>query len=168
MSDYVTRKVGNDEIERRLRRGLLKGASAWGALVAQRAKVRAPVLSGRLARSVHAGSPVQRDDFVYYIDVGTNIEYARPVEEGSGLFSIHPERRHKILIEPRHGKALAFEWPGAPQGAPGYSAKTGKYVFRRVWHPGVKPRPFLRPSAHESRPEGRVLVISAVKAELVR
>jgi hypothetical protein len=164
----VTRKVGMDEIERRLRRGLMKGASAWGALVAQRAKGRAAVRSGRLARSVHEGDPKQLDDFVYAIDVGTNVEYARAVEEGSGLFSIHSERRHRILIQPRYRKALAFEWPGAPQGAPGYSAKTGKYVFKHVWHPGVKPRPFLLPAARESRPEGRVLIISAVKAELVR
>jgi hypothetical protein len=167
MSD-VERRVGREEIERRLRAGLMVGTAAWGALVAQRAKTKAPVQSGRLARSVHVGDVVQAGDIAYRIDVGTNVEYARAVEEGSGLFSIDPQFRRLILIEPRYRKALAFAWPGAPSGAPGFSKKTGKYVLKRVWHPGVKPRPFLRPAARESRPEGHVLVISAIRAELVR
>lgn len=164
----VTRKVGNDEIERRLRRGLMTGISAWARLVAQRAKVKAPVVSGRLARSVHEGDPVQVDDFVYRIDVGTNVEYARAVEEGSGLYSIHPERRQKYLIEPRYRKALAFDVGAGGPGVSGASGQSRQVIVKRVWHPGVKPRPFLVPAARESIPEGKVLVMSAVRAELVR
>jgi len=63
--------------------------------------------------------------------VGYRAVYARPLEEGSRPYTIRPRR----------AKALRF------------LGRDGRLVFARsVQHPGLRPRPFLRPSAEEVLP----------------
>lgn len=59
--------------------GLLEG----GMLVAQRAQQKAPVLTGRLKRSLHPTIPHQVSIGVQQTEVGTNVEYAKFPEFGT-------------------------------------------------------------------------------------
>jgi len=90
-----------------IKRGLIEG----GQVVAQRATRKAPRDTGRLKRSITAGSPKQVSRAAYRIDVGTNVEYAAAQEFGSG---IHAESGPKKRIEPKGNKPLAFKWKNAP------------------------------------------------------
>jgi len=61
-----------------------------GILVAQRAQGKAPVLTGRLKRSIHPTIPHQTRPGVQQTEVGTNVEYARFQEEGTKYIAPHP------------------------------------------------------------------------------
>ncbi len=67
-------------------------------------------------------------------EVGTNLNYAAVQEFGSGSFSEYPgAKKQRIIIKPKTKKALA--WPGAA------------HPVKKVKHPGVKGKPYLRPAA---------------------
>lgn len=165
----VTRQEGEERMNAKTVIGARRGLIAWGELVAQRASLRAPVATGELARSVHAG-----ETFVYGgrfgaigIRVGTNLEYARAQELGSGLHD--PDLPGKIPIMPVHAKALAFEWPGAPAEVEHMrDPESGLFFFQGVMHPGVAAQPYLLPAHRESKMDGRRLMISAFAAEMKR
>lgn len=145
--------------------GMRVGLILSGKLVSQRAQRKAPRDTGRLKRSIHEGKPYKKGRTAMAIDVGTNVEYAAAQEFGSGL---HAEKGPKkpIEIRPVRKQALAFEWPDAPAGLT--PSKTGKYVFARVMHPGVKAQPYLRPALEESRNDVRKLILKSVAAALRR
>lgn len=89
--------------------------------VATEARVRVPVLTGNLGRTI--GEQPQRYR-PFHVDGGVEAtaDYAAPVHEGS--------RPHRIVA--RRAEYLHFWWHG-------------REVFRKsVWHPGTRPRPFLR------------------------
>lgn len=104
--------------------------------VRNRALALCPVNNGRLRASiteqivVEPTGPVGR--------VGTNVEYALFVHEGTGIYG---PKGQPYTIVPRAKKALAFVWKGAPIPPNG---RGGKHVYRRVTVKGSKPRPFLR------------------------
>ncbi len=164
----VTRKRGRAEIKRKITIGLMKGLFAWGGLASQRAGAIAPVKSGRLARSIHQGSPFELTDLVWAVLFGTNVKYARAHEFGSGIHSQDPSERELILIEAKNAKALAFFWPGGPKDSSAFDPETGLFFFKRVFHPGVPAKPYLRPAAKDTKEDGAKLVMAAVKAELTR
>ncbi|AGU92041.1 hypothetical protein BANE1_23 [Mycobacterium phage Bane1] len=92
--------------------------------IATQARVDVPVRTGNLGRGIHEMPQTYRP---YHVGGGVedNVDYAAPVHEGS--------RPHRITA--RHASALHFYWHG-------------REVFRKsVWHPGVRPRPFLRNAA---------------------
>lgn len=152
----------------RLAIGLLKGSAAWGDLVAQRASDNAPVAQGRLARSIHRDVPEEIAPLIVSVLVGTNVEYARAQELGSGLYS-DPEFggiQEKYPIVPVFAKALAFKWPGGPVDHPAYDQESGLFFFGKVMHPGVRAQPYLRPAVSETVEDGKRLVMDAVVAEL--
>lgn len=102
-----------------------------------------PVNTGNLRSSITTEFRQQGDRL--QVRVGTNVDYALPVHEGS--------RPH--VIRPRSKKALVFVWPGAPSAVAAAvprsrrrvsrQGKSGPLVaFRYVNHPGTKARPFLR------------------------
>lgn len=87
--------------------------------------------------------------------IGTDVEYARPLEEGSGLYG---PRRAKYRIEPKKKKALAWPAAGATIAGlghgPGGSAKganSSMIVRRSVMHPGVRPKRYMRSAIQRSR-----------------
>lgn len=169
----VTRKNGRSEMEHRLVTGMVKGVSAWGDLVVQRASDGAPVDTGRLARSIHRDEVEEIAPFVVSTLAGSNVEYARAQELGSGLhadpeFLPEGQSPERYPIEPVFAKALAFEWPGGPKDHPAYDAESGLFFFARVMHPGVQAQPYLRPAARETLADGRRLVMEAVRVELER
>jgi phage gpG-like protein len=154
------------EIRQKVLIGAMKGMIAWGALVAQSASFKAPVDTGRLARSIHVGEPVAVTETFVTIVVGTNVEYARAHEFGSGIHAEDPSERQLILIEAKHKKALAFKWKNGPTDISAYNEKSGMWFFRRIWHPGVPAHPYLRPAAKENMDTGRRLVFASIMVQL--
>lgn len=151
---------------------------AWLDLTVQQAENFAPVDTSRLAKSIHKSpdSPYELEDMVFTGLFGTNVEYARAHELGSGIHSLDPAHRELILIEAgfwtgrSNKKALAFFWPNGPTDHPAYDQETGKFIFRRVYHPGVpaanQGKGYMRYAAHERQDDGRRLVVLAITAEL--
>lgn len=166
---------------KKIRLGGLRGIDAGGRLVAQRAQeivdAKEIVDTGRLGRSIHAGDPHATSDLQFWIDIGTNVEYARAHEFGSGLYSEDPQYRKKIDIwagaftGKSSKKALSFKWPGGPKDHPALQtegAYKDHYTFTHVQHPGVRPRPYLRPALRQTVESGdaQQLVLTSIVAEL--
>lgn len=61
-----------------------------GMLVSQRAQGKAPVLTGRLKRSIHGTIPQQAGPGKMETAIGTNVEYAKFQEEGTRYIKPHP------------------------------------------------------------------------------
>lgn len=137
--------------------GLKRGLILSGKLVAQRATNKAPRLTGRLKRSIAESAPYAVGRGAWGVNVGTNVEYARAHEEGSGIYALNPAHRELIEIKAKNKRALAFSWPNAPAEIKP-SKKTGLYVFLRVFHSGIRPTPYLRPAIDESRNDIRRLI----------
>lgn len=167
----VTRGQGPAVTRQRIDTGVMIGVMATGEIVAQRAQQIASdkgvVDTGRLARSIHRGPPRRQELYVWSADVGTNVEYARAHEMGSGLYSEDPAYRKKIKIvagaynpntkSPSPKKALSFKWAGGPDPHPALTTEgpyAGHYTFHSVMHPGVKPRPYLRPALQSVLEDG--------------
>lgn len=88
--------------------------------VESQAKLNCPVDGGRLRSSIT--HEVDRDGGGLVARIGSNVEYARYVEEGT--------KPHRIVA--RHKKAL--HWKGA------------RHPVLAVNHPGTRARPYLRPA----------------------
>lgn len=169
----VTRMRTKSELYAAIMSGALRGAKAVGDLVADRARVKARVKTGRMARSVTASEAFVKSESQVAVLIGTNVEYARAHEMGSGLFSEDPQFRHKIHIEAgfwtgkSDKKSLAFIWPGGPRELAADPERM-LFLFRSVEHPGIKPQPFLRPALRETIASGEAgrLLLSAIAAEL--
>jgi hypothetical protein len=157
------------ELENRLRIGATKGLLAWGALTSQEAMLKAPVKTGRLARSIKLGTVEEPTALDFTIAIGTNVEYAAAQEFGSGQFAENPEHRVPFIpIMARRKKSLRFKWPGFP-GDPtqssAYDAESGYFFFKVIKHPGVHPKRYLRGALEAKREPGRRLAVQAVLAE---
>ena len=106
------------------------------ALVETEAKRRCPVDTGRLRSSIH--TEMFTDDGQVIARIGTNVGYARYIEEGTGIYG--PRGRP---IRPVRAQFLSW----VPRGQ-------SKRVFAREVR-GVPPRPFLMPALESVFP-GRV------------
>jgi hypothetical protein len=169
--------------------GLQKGMMNAGDMLAQRAEAKAPVDTGRLARSIHSGEPFLVGEMAMGVKVGTNVVYARAHEFGSGIHAEDPAARELILIEAgfwtgkSDKKALSFRWPGHMHMMYGRRAvsvggvitneryemgMTDRWAFRRVYHPGVPAHPYLRPALHETAPQVARLVMGPIRQEMAR
>lgn len=99
-SSVATLKTTNPRV---IRSGLSTAVRTGAFATSAAAKLHAPKgETGLLRNSIH---PRQRGEFSY--TVGTNVIYARPVEEG---------RKGGTIIEPVRAKALRFHWRNAPPG----------------------------------------------------
>ncbi|MFE0079178.1 HK97-gp10 family putative phage morphogenesis protein [[Kitasatospora] papulosa] len=103
MSDDVKRAVGRTRID-----------------VQNEARRRAPVDTGRLRSSIVSREESSGRAVGY--TVGTNVNYAEDVENGTAPH----------VIVPKNGKALY--WPGA------------RHPVAKVNHPGTRAQPFMRPA----------------------
>lgn len=64
----------------RLENAQKRGLTLAGMLVAQRATGKAHVVTGRLKRSIGSSQPKQRTKGDWFVEVGTNVEYAEEEE----------------------------------------------------------------------------------------
>lgn len=190
MSDArVTRSKNRAILATQIMTGLQKGMMNAGDLLAQRAEAKAPVDTGRLARSIHSGEPFLVGEMAMGVKVGTNVVYARAHEFGSGIHAQDPAARELILIEAgfwtgkSDKKALSFRWPGHMRKTHGRrlvsmggvitnerheTGMTDRWTMRRVYHPGVPAHPYLRPALHETAPQVARLVMARIRQEMAR
>lgn len=78
------RKAGKlDQMEAKIENGIKEGLILSGELVAQRAKVKARVKTGRMKRNIHRGNP-QQVSRGWMITVGGNVFYLPYHEFGTG------------------------------------------------------------------------------------
>lgn len=169
-----------------LQRQALERATMAGLLpITNEAKRLARKKSGSLARSIHPEIVTRRSDLVEGT-TGTDLEYAAAHEFGSGLHATAPgATREKYRIAPKNKKVLAWLSPvasdvatkaplyqGAKSGRLVKTRSRGKLTFaREVWHPGVKPGPYMRPAYDTKKDEAirevteslRILVFEAVR-----
>lgn len=152
----VTRegKLSSGELKNKAIAGLDRGLILSAQLVVQRAKLKVPIDTRRLKRSLTQGRPYSRTGGRRAIDVGTNVAYAA-IQEFGGRTKPH-------IITPRVKQALAFNWPNAPANLE--PSKSGKYVFKWVNHPGsiIKAQPYLRPAINESKGDAVKIIVRSV------
>lgn len=160
----VVRNGKLQNLKAKVENGAKNGLLLAGNLIAQRATRKAPIDTGRLKRSITRSNP-KKEGTRWTITIGTNVEYARAQEFGSGLHATRGPKK-KIKISPKRKKALAFKWPNAPSGLE--PSKSGKHVFLSVMHPGVKPQPYLRPALEESREDATKIIGNAIVGALIR
>lgn len=115
-----------DEAIQQMKRKREQTINEIAVFVEAEAKQRVKVKTGNLRRQItHV---TKHDEDVSRAKVGSNLEYAQPLEEGS--------KPHKI--KSKDGKPLRFQ-------------VNGKWVVvDEVNHPGTKPQPFLRPAIEEN------------------
>ena len=160
----TTRRAGRlKKLAARIENGMRIGLILSGKLVSQRATRKAPRDTGRLKRSIKEGKPYKVRKTALAIDIGTKVSYARAHELGSGLFAEKGPKK-KIEIRPDKKKALAFFWPNAPAGLT--PSASGKFVFGKVMHPGIKPTPYLRPALKESTADIKKIILASVVGAL--
>jgi len=166
----VKRKGDLRTFEAKVENGQKRGLILSGKVVAQRAQMKAPRLTGRLKRSLHEGKPYSVRKHCWGIDIGSDVEYARPQELGSGIYA-EGGGGEPIIIRPVKKKALAFEWLNAPEAikekfsrprADGSPGPWPTVIFAQVSHPGVKPQPYLRPALAESKKEIPAIILTSI------
>lgn len=95
------------------------------------------------------------------IDIKFTAPQSRAFEEGSGE---HGPEGEKYEIWPDEAGALAFEWDKMPRGpGPKFIGAVGegtnpKLLFRFVEHPGIEPRPYIRPAVKEEHKEMKKVI----------
>jgi len=108
-----------------------------GNRVKQRAEVLAPVDQGRLRTSIKL--EMDTENGVPIARVGTNVEYAIWVHEGTGIYG-----PRKTPIVPKNFRYL--KWPVKNQSGQGRrrykGGKTENFAYAKSVR-GMKPRPFL-------------------------
>lgn len=109
------------------------------------------------------------------VEVGKDAPMTRAFEYGSG---IHRTRGTPgtYVIAPKAGiynGLLAFEWPGHTKNFPrgrkyvGASKYGDKLLFNYVDHPGIAPKPFVRPSIEDSKAEIRKILGQSFKVAIM-
>jgi HK97 gp10 family phage protein len=116
-----------------------KEIDALAITVQNRAREYAPVKYGQLRNSIMADIPGKVGaNGSYTVEVGTSVDYARPVEFGS--------RPHEIRA--KNGGALSFDANFGEVGP--FGAEMNIVVVKKVNHPGTDPQPFMRPALLEA------------------
>lgn len=90
---------------------------------------------------------------------GETAPYAKYFEYGTGLYNKQNPRKYRIPKFPK--SRVAFPKSRWPQFVPQDEAPD-VFVFHHVMHPGVRPRPFVRPAKEVSLPEMKSSITSAV------
>ena len=169
----VSRQEGKTVLRQRIDIGVMLGTMSTGEIVAQRAQQIASdkgvVDTGRLARSIHRGPPQRKELYVWVCNIGTNVEYAmaqyrKKIEIVAGAYN--PDTK-----SPNPKKALSFKWAAGPDPHPALTTEgpyAGHYTFRSVMHPGVRPRPYLRPALQSVMEDGtmRTLILRGILGQV--
>ena len=142
MIDIETR--GLDEMIARLdpskvKPALMRGMSALMRDAANQSKLQTPVDTGLLRSSILSEARAEGDDILGVL--GTNKEYAKPVEYGTGIFSEAPDSKRQRYFPP----PSALEGWAKRHGANAYAVARAIYM-----RGGTKPARMFR-SVLESR-----------------
>lgn len=98
-------------------------------------------------------SSIRKNGDTYFIDILGDFKKAPFIwafEYGSGK---QGDKGSTYPIYPQTSSLLAFYWDKFPAGPgakfAGYGKKDGKHLFFYVDHPGIKAKPFIRPTVDE-------------------
>lgn len=95
---------------------------------------RTPVDVGRLRSSI--ATKIDSSPLPQWAVIGTNVDYAKPVEFGTGLLSEAPDSKHSRYFPPPSALNLWARRHGIPSGF-----LVARAIYQRG---GTKPRSFLR------------------------
>lgn len=109
-------------------------------------------VSGTLYRSIRIQDTRKFPSRVE-VDVGTALEYAKFLEYGTG---IHGPKNKAYIIRPRKKRMLAWKQGG------------NVIMAKKVIHPGMPPRPFLRPALDENTAEIERAISNKIKTIIGR
>lgn len=128
----------------KIERNILRGALRAGVVpIMKEVQARAPVDSGQLKASIRISTRTRKGQVSASVKVGNFVAwYAHLVEFGT--------KPHEIKA--RLGGALGF----------------GGKVTKRVDHPGIQPRPFIRPGADASIPSALIEVPKYIRKRLTK
>lgn len=127
-----------------------------------------PVDFGRLKGSIAFEVVHQGDTIIGRL--GTNVEYAKPVEFGTGLFSTAPDSSHQRHWPPpdalnvwaaRHGFAV--------EDGPAATVGLGQIVVEIIGkRGGIRPKPYLKPAFEEMTTQAPRIIDASVKLALAK
>lgn len=108
---------------------------------------------------------------IYWIEIQNTAPEFPAYEFGSGLHRTKGNPA-KYRIAPNRATALAFHWKPefVPYGSPKFiaiSTRSGKYMFRYVDHPGVKPEPAMMPALRDAAPEMLRIIGQTFSVEVI-
>lgn len=125
-------RLDRADLRRVIRDASARELRTAGRQVVNRAKVLAPVDTGRLRASIE-GSLNRTWTLRPRFTVGSNVEYAEMVHDGTRPHVIRPKRAHTLRRSSRGVVKPALRF-----------VVNGRVVYARVvHHPGTLPRPFL-------------------------
>jgi hypothetical protein len=133
-------KFSSGQLKAAIRDAQRKLLMDLGKYVHSKATIYPPPSGGNYKRTLTLGGSITVDAPVMqasgsYIEVGTNLKYARYVEEGTGLYG---PKGARIYAKP--GKVMAWPAIGAKGGKKGKKGKGGGMIFARStkgmpgWH----------------------------------
>lgn len=133
--DEMMRRLDSQQVRTALRQGMDKAMRD----AANQAKLQTPVDTGLLRASISSEAREEGGDVIGV--VGTNKEYAKPVEYGTGVFSEAPDSKRSPFFPP----------PGALEG---WAKRHGMSAYAVAWsifkRGGTRPARMFR-SVLESR-----------------
>lgn len=139
------------------------GLRAGANIVIEQAKANAPKKTGKLAKGITKSSPRKNEDGVLSIKVyvkGEHAFIANWIEYGTGA---HMITAGDSAMSPRL-LTRAMNRDGVSSDAQTRALRIGnQYVTGAVMHPGITPRPFMRPALDTRAPE----VVNVVGAKIV-
>lgn len=124
----------------------------------------------RIRRSIDIGDSGEYTDgngSVEFIDVVVDVGEAPEApayEWGSGVHRTIGSPT-KYEIKPREKKFLAFKWDKAESWM--RFLPDGRVLFRVVNHPGVAPRPFVRPAIQDTKDNIRTIIGKSVTIDIM-
>jgi len=127
-----------DEAIRRKRAALLALLNNHAGQMEGAAKRGAPWTdrTSHARQALHGGTEDRDRSIVVYLSHG--VSYGGFLEQGTGL---HGPKHRKYIIRPKNGRFLY--WPGA------------SHPVKEVNHPGMKPRPIIKPTMQAELPKIR-------------
>jgi len=118
-----------------------------------------------IIETISKQSPVQDGNTGAHIDITIKHPAAAAFEWGSGVHSTKGAREEYEIV-PKDAPLLAFPKERWPQYKPPPEAPD-VFLFPKVSHPGVEPRPFIAPSVIETKAEVKKILGKAAKAQIL-
>ena len=150
---------------------ILAALAKIGAIYAAKAAAKSQqVKAPKNIAGAFSVDPPKQMEATYSIDIKVDLKEAPAAgayEWGSG---IHRTKGTPgtYTIKPKNKSMLAFDWPKVA-GEPGFRRlPDGRVLLASVQHPGVAPRPYLRPTLEENKEEFKKILGQGFKAEILQ
>lgn len=127
-------RLDRADLRRAIRGASMRELRTVGPMVVNRAKVLAPVDTGRLRASIGPPRYTRTWTLRPQVIITADVEYAKMVHDGTPAHWIRPKPSRQGKPKVRGGKKPTYL----------RFMVNGRWVYaREVWHPGTRPRPFL-------------------------